>query len=492
MQKQDLIEIKIEDMLDDGRCFARVDGLAIFVSGGVYGDIVKAEVTKVKKSFAEAKILEVVKPSKCRIKNDCEYMDRCGGCTLRELRYDEQLLLKKKNVISKIERIAGIENPKVNDVIGAETKNSYRNKAVFAVGKCGEVGFMKAKSNHVLDIYNCRIQKDTAMVCAEALRKYEKNLDSNSNIKKMTVKTAIGTGEVMVCLESDVLKIPRAEELINMLDDAVYEVGASLESVAIIMSGRGKSEKDVKVEIIAGKRTIKDKIVRTDGRIIEFEISPLSFYQVNSEQMIKLYDKAMEYAGLTGKETLLDIYCGVGTIGIYMADKAARVIGIESVKQAVIDANRNSVINGIINTRYVCGKAEDVLPDLFSTADSAYSKITEAHLRDDLLLHNKTVAILDPPRSGCDSALLDALIENKVDKIVYVSCDPGTLARDIKILSEGGYDFVEATPVDMFPYTSSIESVALLCRKDIDNHIEVKSHLDEEDVTKAERKEVQF
>lgn len=431
MIKGDIIELKIEDMLDDGRGFGRKDGLAVFVNGGVLGDTVHAEVAKVKKSMVEARFLSIKEPSPYRIEAACPYVAECGGCSLQELDYDAQLELKKNQVISKLRRIGGIEDPNITEVIGAETLKYYRNKATFAVGPHGEVGFYKNKSHFVMDIDDCMLQTDAAMVAADALRAFLKDTHVKC-IKQMVVKTAFATGEVMVVLESDNKEIPQVEKLIEMLDDAIYSTETySLESVAAVVNN--------KCMTIAGKPTIIDKIGE-----LSFEISPQSFYQVNPEQMLKLYTRAKEYAGLTGNETVLDLYCGVGTIGIFMADSAAKVIGIESVKPAVLDANRNSVINGIINTRYYTGKAEEVLPGID--------------------INQVDVAIVDPPRAGCDETLLETLAGLKPKRIVYVSCDPGTLARDLKYLQEHGYEFKECTVVDQFPWTNHIEVVTKMER----------------------------
>ncbi len=472
MEKNQIIELTIEDMLDDGRAFGRYDGCAVFVSGSaVPGDTVSVKITKAKKSSAEAAVTEILYPSPDRIEAQCPYFTKCGGCTLQELSYDAQKKLKTEQVRSKLMRLGGLENPQVNNIIGAETLKYYRNKAVFAVGPHGEVGFNKGKSHYVVDIEDCMLQTDEAMVCADALRAFLR-MSGVKCITQMTVKTAFGTGEVMVALESEKKDIPQIDKLAEMLDDAVYSLSQadeesenagstdfSLESIAVIHKG--------KCHILAGKPTITETAVRGDGKAIGYEISPQSFYQVNPEQMPKLYDKAMEYAALTGSETVLDLYCGVGTIGIWMADKAEKVIGIESVRPAVIDANRNSVINNIINTRYICGKAEEELPGMMGLAKLwKWNEVNERVEREpEIRIEHADVAILDPPRAGCEEALLEAVVRAEPDRIVYVSCDPGTLARDVKYLCMNGYEFVEATPVDQFPWTSHIEVVAKIQRQ---------------------------
>ena len=473
MEKNQIIEIKIDDMLDDGRAFGRFEGCAVFVTGGVPGDTISARVTKAKKSSAEAVLVEILEKSPDRIAPKCPYSGKCGGCSMQELSYDAQKRLKEQQVRAKLTRLGGIEDPVVREIIGADTLEYYRNKAVFAVGPHGEVGFVKGKSHFVIDIDDCMLQTDAAMVCADALREFLRRTKVTC-IRQMTVKTAFGTGEVMVVLESEKKEIPQMDLLAEMLDDAVYSISHpedediseeqqgfnySLESVAVIHKG--------KCRILAGKPTITEDVIRDDGKVLHYEISPQSFYQVNPEQMVKLYEKASEYAALTGTETVLDLYCGVGTIGIYMADKAERVIGIESVKPAVLDANRNSVINNIVSTRYICGKAEEELPGMRGLAKLyKWNEVNERVEREpEIRIDKVDVAVLDPPRAGCEEALLEAVVKAEPERIVYVSCDPGTLARDIKYLTANGYEFVECTPVDQFPWTNHIEVVAKIQRR---------------------------
>ena len=478
MEKNDIIEIRIEDMLDDGRGFGRVDGCAVFVDGGVLGDVVHAKVAKIKKSTVEAKFLSISEPSEHRINAECPYAAECGGCSLQELDYSAQLELKKNQVANKLTRLGGIENPNITGVIGADTLKYYRNKATFAVGPHGEVGFLKGKSHYVMDITDCMLQTDAAMVCADALRTFLKNrLDNKGTtgklgcIKQMIVKTAFSTGEVMVAFESEQKEIPYIEDLVELIDAGIFFLSHDddgelmedtfeykLKSVNVICNN--------KCRCIAGLPTIVDEVITDEGKTLNFEISPQSFYQVNPEQMVKLYSKAAEYANLTGKETVLDLYCGVGTIGIFMADKAERIIGIETCKPAVLDANRNSTINGIINTRYIAGKAEEELPGMMGLAKLyKYNEVNELVEREpEISIIKVDVAIVDPPRAGCDEALLNALVASEASRIVYVSCDPGTLARDIKYLTADGYEFIECTIVDQFPWTNHCEVTALLKR----------------------------
>ena len=340
------------------------------------------------------------------------------------------------------------------------------------------------------------------MAAARALRQFmkEDNITSydprweKGLMRHLIVRTAAGTGQVMVILVINGKGIPNAAKLVDMLDEAIYNVPVyedgplagvefNLESVVVNINKKNTSEiLGEECITIAGKPTIMEEV---GG--LQFEISPLSFYQVNREQMVKLYGKAIEYADLKGGETVLDLYCGVGTIGLFCAaemnsknpENPGRVLGIESVKGAVVDANRNAVINGIVNARYVCGKAEEELPKLVKGED----------LKDvSLKISQADVVILDPPRAGCDEILLETVVKVAPEKIVYVSCDAATLARDIKFLSHRGYEFVKACPCDMFPHTAHVETVVLLSQQKPDDVIEVDLDLDELDITSAESK----
>ncbi len=611
MEKGQVVEIKIEDMSAEGQGIGKAEGFVVFVPGAVVGDVVKAQLTKVKKSYGFAKMVEMVCPSEDRTDQfDCEFFDNgCGGCQYGRLSYDAQLALKERQVREKLQRIAGIDEPLVRPIIGMEEDDNdgngpfrYRNKAQFPVSTGGiitrkggivenlgdpAVGFYRAKSHEVVDCGDCYLQSMAAMAAADALRRFmeEDNITAwdpkweKGLMRHLIVKTGFESGEVMVILVINGNGVPNIQKLVEMLDDAIYEVGYSLESVVLsikksegLKSGgnvkgsgkncRGKKKsKGAKTQpqmnsttgssesvnrymnsaagnsesanihiahgmneimgdkniVVAGKPVIKDSV---GG--VGFEISPASFYQVNPVQMKRLYDKVREYCGFCAgdakaeqavtkgeKPVILDLYCGVGSIGIYCADSAEAIVGIEAVKEAVIDANRNAVINGIVNARYICGKAEEVLAeyaacdgenasdphdprDMYDSdekseecktldGNESYNEGRSIKVDPDIakLIKKADVAIIDPPRAGCKPELLEAVADVGVDRIVYVSCDPATLARDIKLLGEMGYEFVEATPVDMFPWTGHVETVVLLSHKKPDGHINVKIELGE-------------
>ena len=480
MEKGQICEIYIEDMSTEGQGIGKVDGLACFVKGAVLGDRVKAELTKVKKNYAFGRMTEITEPSEDRIEALCPYQEECGGCPLGKLSYEAQLALKEKQVRDKLIRLGGLKDPKVNPIVGMDEPFRYRNKGQFAVSTGGvitkkggvvvgleepSVGFRPAKSHKVVDCQDCLLQSEPAMAVTRAVKQFmiEDNITAfdpkwqRGLMRHVVVKTAMHTGEVMVILVINGRGIPNAEKLVEMLDDAVfnvpvYEGGVEYNLKSVIVNVNKSKDLDGQILgeeciTLAGSSTIMDSFSGLD-----FEISPLAFYQVNTEQMEKLYDIAVKYAALTGNETVLDLYCGVGTIGLLCAKDAKEVIGIETVKGAVLDANRNAVINGIVNARYICGRAEEELPKVLSGEN------------DDIKIKEIDVAILDPPRAGCDEKLLDAVIDGGAKKIVYVSCDPATQARDIKYLTGHGYEFVEATPVDQFGWTSHVECVVLLTK----------------------------
>ncbi len=483
--KGEKVKVKIVDMADSGAGIGKDEGFAVFVPGAITGDVVTAELTKVKKNFAEGRLISVDEPSENRAEPFCPAIGECGGCPFGVMKYDAQAEVRKKHLSDKLQRIGGVETAGITgDTVTMEYPFRYRNKAVMEITAGGlitlkggiqknagepAIGFHRRKSHDVVDCGDCMLQAPTVAAAARAVRefmisdnitaydpKWEKGL-----MRHMMMRTAFGTGEVMAVFVINGKGIPGAAKLIEMLDEAIYElppgpggIEYSLESVVISRkkgNGQGSVFGDEFVTL-AGSPVIHEHIGGLD-----FEISPASFYQVNPVQMEKLYDIAADFAGgekgLAGK-TVLDLYCGVGSIGLWFARKGAgNVVGIESVKDAVIDANRNAVINGIVNARYICGKAEEVLPKL--AAGEEVGGIT---------LERADIAVLDPPRAGCREELLDAVAAAGVKEIVYISCDSGTLSRDVKYLSGLGYVLTKAVPVDMFPHTAESEAAALLER----------------------------
>ena len=507
-----IVELEIIDMTDDGKGLGRLSGLAIFVAGAVPGDKVSTRITRLKKRYALAETITLLEASAVRVQPPCPYYKDCGGCSMLELSYDEQLRIKRKNIITKLERIGALEDPTVREVVGAvdtigadggqagqigrpgkseefeetgqpeqiesaggtaseafDSMLRYRNKAEFAVAMTSAgplVGFNKRGSNKIVDCTDCLLQKRATMAAANAIRNLlQDKLISVYDVRHgkgflrgFTIKVCEGTGEMMLIFTGTAKHLPNAEKVIYTISDAIDAVSTEaepyfLQSVVVeVNKAKDVREPATAYEVVAGSNTVTD--ITDDG--MKFEISAPAFYQVNTKQMSKLYAKVREYACLKGGETIFDLYCGIGTIGLSMATQAGMIIGIESVKNAVIDANRNAVINGIVNARYYTGRGEHVMPRLLDKEDKLFVDYIDENA--------PKIAILDPPRAGCDEALLRAVASCEVDKIVYVSCNPGTLARDIKLLGELGYEFVEATPVDMFVATMHVECIALIQR----------------------------
>ncbi|MBR3053920.1 MAG: 23S rRNA (uracil(1939)-C(5))-methyltransferase RlmD, partial [Firmicutes bacterium] len=497
MLKDEIIEIEITDQTDDGKGIGHAGGMAVFVSGAAAGDVVRARVTKVKKRYAFAVCEEVLKPSPHRIKPMCPYLADCGGCAFGELSYEKELEIKRQHVIEKLRRIGGVEDADtlVRDIVGmapddepanyngaplysrasepdgeAWVPKGYRNKTVMAVDPAtASVGYYARASRRITDCEACMLQAPPAGAAALALRGYLLS-HPGADIHSLMVKTAFATGEVMVVIGSGSGELDDEEDLICALDDAVLLLNDeahdcapeySLESVAVTYSRReAGSFFGAHTEIIAGRNTIEDELLG-----LRFEISPESFYQVNPVQAAKLYDKALEYAQVETAETVFDLYCGTGTIGLIAASRGAEeVIGIESVRSAVLDANRNAVINGIVNARFVCGKAEDELPKILAERTGG----------------SKDVIILDPPRAGCAESLLDAAASASPERIVYISCNPATLARDVKYLQGRGYELIEAAPFDLFGRTAHVETVVQLSKGNISSEkIRVEFNLED-------------
>lgn len=473
------LELDIIDISYEGNGIGKADGLAVFVPDTVPGDRVRVQLTKVKKNYAEGVVIQLLTPSDDREDNFCQYAQECGGCPLAGMTYESQLTLKQNQVAERIKRLGGVENPLIQPILGMQEPRGYRNKATLPVSTGGNrkikggiieslgepaVGFYKVKSHEVVNCDDCQLQTAPSMAAAETLRRFmkEDNITAwdetwqQGLMRHLIVKTAFATKEVMVILVINGKGIPGIEKLVRMLDDAVSDTGFSMESLYMNINTENTSAiygKDTL--LLAGRKAIHDRIGD-----LSLDISPLSFYQINPVMTVKLYDKVVDYAGLTGTENVLDLYCGVGAIGLYCAGNAGMVLGIESVRESVMDANRNAVINGIVNARYILGKAEEILPMMLDP--EVNGKFDEEDVR---IATDADVVILDPPRAGCPKQLLEAVAQVSPGRIVYVSCDPATLARDINYLGELGYEFVEATPVDMFPWTLHVETVCLLVKK---------------------------
>jgi len=447
LKKNDEIKLNIESITSEGSAVSHYEGMAVFVFGAVPGDEITAHIIKVSKSYAIGVVKEIISPSPSRIESDCPVSDKCGGCSLRNMTYEEELKYKQSRVADAVKRIGHLDVP-IKEIIGADEINHYRNKAQYPVLiENGELkaGFYAYKSHRIIPCGGCLLQQEEFDDCLDAFAEWVKTANITSYdertgkglLRHIYLRKAVGTGDIMACAVINANALPKKETLIEEL--------TKIEGIKSICFNINKSRSNVilgdKTEVIWGSETICDILL---GK--KFEISPESFYQVNHAQCEKLYKKAAEYAALSGEETLLDLYCGAGTIGLTMADNAKALYGIEIVKSAVRNAKRNAEINGVKNAQFICADALNGAKQLEARS-----------IKADLL-------VLDPPRKGCDKELFDIIKMINPKRIVYVSCDSATLARDLAILDEKGYKAKEITPVDMFPRTSHVENVALLIR----------------------------
>ncbi len=441
--------IEIYDIGEDGEGIGRIEDFVVFVDKALPGEKVLIKLIKVKKSYGYGKLLSVLDKSPFRTKPVCEVFKRCGGCSLQHLEYSEQLKFKTKKVKDSLERIGGFSGIEVLDTIGMEKPYNYRNKAQFPVGisKDGlSFGFYAPRSHNIINISKCFIQNEINEKIISAVKgfmlkynipPYDEQLHEGV-IRHIVTRTAVFTKEIMVCIVIKGKTLPKSDFLVEEL--------LKIKGVTSILLNYNNAKTNVimgnKIDTLYGKAFIEDYIGE-----FKFEISPFSFFQVNPVQTQILYRTAFDFAGLTGTETVIDAYCGIGTISLFVSRKAKKVIGVEVVSEAVSDARRNALINGVSNVEFVVGKAEEVIPALW-----------ESHgVKPDVIF-------LDPPRKGCDARLIDTLLRSSTSKIVYVSCNPSTLARDLRLLSDK-YSVVRVQPVDMFCMTAHVETICLLSRK---------------------------
>ncbi len=447
--KNRLYEIKIDAISSQGNGIGRIGGMAVFVPNSAIGDTLEVKILKVEKKLAYARIERIIDPSPDRIEQDCPVFEKCGGCAFRHISYEAELEAKYQRVADALKRIGGIDIAP-EPIIGADAPDRYRNKAQLPIGKDSkgelQIGFFAPRSHRIVDTVTCLLQPEIFDKTMKILRHWikEKNVSVYDEathkglLRHLYIRWAEATGEIMVCLVINGNNIPAARELTDLLTSQI----PNLKSVVLNINRE-------KTNVILGEdcRTIWGSDHITDTLCgLKFKISPLSFYQVNHTQAEKLYNKAIEYATLTGKETVLDLYCGAGTIGLSMAPKAKEVIGVEIVEQAVSDAIENARINKINNARFIC-----------KDAAAAAEELSAQGIRPE-------VVVIDPPRKGCDKALIDTIVKMIPEKIVYVSCDPATLARDLAIFAEKGYPTLSATPLDMFPRTPHVECVTLMSK----------------------------
>lgn len=450
-KKNDLLTVVIEDMGHDGEGIGKAEGYTLFIKDAVIGDTVEAKIMKAKKNYGYARLMRVLNPSPYRVEPKCPCARACGGCQLQFLSYEKQLEFKKNKVKGNLERIGGFGQVEIEKVIGMENPWRYRNKAQFPVGKNkdGEIitGFYAGRTHSIIPNRNCYLGAEVneeilnqviAYMTDNHVEPYEE-AGGKGLVRHILIRNGFKTGEIMVCIIANGRTLPKVNNLIERLQTIPGMTSISLN----VNTKRNNVILGDEVITLWGQETISDYIGD-----IKFEISPLSFYQVNPVQTEKLYGTALEYAGLTGKETVWDLYCGIGTISLFLAQKAKQVYGVEIVPPAIEDAKRNARRNGIENAEFYVGKAEEVLPQ----------KYEEEGTRADVI-------VVDPPRKGCEPEVLDTMLHMKPERIVYVSCDSATLARDLKILCEKEYQIEKVAVCDMFGNSVHVETVCKLVRK---------------------------
>lgn len=447
--KNEYYDVVFEDLTHDGAGVAKIDGFPIFVPNGLPGEKAKVKVVKVKKGYGFGRLIELYEQSEDRIDAPCSIYKQCGGCQLQHIRYEGQLKAKYKHVKEVLARIGKIEHATVHPVLGMNDPWRYRNKAQVPVGERegGIVaGFYKERSHDIIDMDACLIQQEMNDIVVQTVKQIceQYNIPAYNEqthkgvLRHIMARYGATTKEVMVVLITRTEELPHKKKIVEAIVQRVPNVKSIVQNINpkrtnVIMGEHTR--------VLWGSEYMYDYIGD-----IRFAISARSFYQVNPEQTKVLYEKALEYAELTGKETVIDAYCGIGTISLFLAKNARKVYGVEIVPEAIADAKRNAELNGITNVEFAVGEAEVIIPKWY-----------EQGVRADCI-------VVDPPRKGCDESLLQTMIIMKPERIVYVSCNPATLARDLRILEDGGYKTIEVQPVDMFPHTMHVECVAKLER----------------------------
>ena len=468
LEKGSVYTAAIDGYSSEGLGIARVNGAVVFVPHAVRGEEIDLRITKVMKTSCAGEIVKIHNPSPERMEPECPYAGKCGGCAYRHLTYPEELWTKRQRVQDALTRIGGLDLT-VEEILGAKNPEHYRNKSQYPVGADGSIGFFQARTHKVVPIRRCLIQTEaadrTAQAVGEWMRRYKISTYDETTGKGLVRHVCVRVnrkGESLCCVVVNGNKVPREPEL------AAYVTAAMPHTVGVLLNSntrRGNVVLGDKYRTLFGRNYLMDTLCG-----LEFKLSMPSFYQVNRDQAEVLYGKALKFAGLTGNETVLDLYCGIGTITLCLAKAAKRVIGAEIVPPAIRDAKENALRNHIENAEFFCGDAADIA-----------AKLESDGLRPD-------VVTVDPPRKGLAPEVIASVAAMGPEKVVYVSCDPATLGRDVKIFREFGYEAKRAAAVDMFPGTAHVEPVVLLSKLNTKQHIEVELNLDELDLTSAESK----
>lgn len=445
VQKNDTLEVTFHDLSHDGAGVAKIEGYTLFVPGGLPGEVAEVKVINTKKGYGFGKLIRFLKTSEDRVDPPCEIFDRCGGCQIQHLSPEGQARFKHKMVSDALERLGGIKDVPVHPVLTMEEPWVYRNKASVPVAsRNGEfiAGFFQKRSHFIIDMDHCLITNSMVDEVIQEVKRLAKesgiepyNEETNKGVlRHIIVRIGQRTDEIMVVLVTKTDELPFRKRFIKELPEKFPHIKSIAQN---INKKRSNTIFGEETRILWGRDVIFDTIGS-----IQFAISPRSFYQVNPDQTRVLYEKAMEYADLKGDETVIDAYCGIGTISLFLAQKAGRVYGVEIVPEAIEDARKNAELNQLTNVSFEVGAAEEVIPEWYKQGIQA------------------DVLVVDPPRKGCDEALLQTILAMKPKRVVYVSCNPATLARDLRILEDGGYKTLEVQPVDMFPQTTHCEAVA--------------------------------
>ena len=461
LNKNDTAIIEITDMGVGGEGIGKVDGYTLFVKDAVIGDKVEVKVIKAKKQYGYARLLKIIESSPFRVETVCPSARQCGGCQIQAMSYEKQLEFKHNKVRGNLIRLGGFDEEFVDSIMepigGMEDPFRYRNKALYPIGEDKEgnlvAGFYAGRTHQIIANKDCALGAEVnELILGKILDFMKKNRISSYHeetgrglVRHVLIRYGFVTKELMVCLVINGNKIPHVEELVDALRD--------IEGMTSITYNINRERTNVimgnEVHLLWGQNYITDYIGN-----VKYQISPLSFYQVNPVQTEVLYGQALKYADLHGDETVWDVYCGIGTIALFLAQKAKKVYGVEIIPQAIDDARNNAEINGFENTEFFVGKAEEVLPKY-------YEDYAKAHPGENA---RADVMVVDPPRKGCEESVLDTMVHMQPEKIVYVSCDSATLARDLKYLTANGYRLMKARAVDMFPQTVHVESVVQLER----------------------------
>ncbi|MDO4265668.1 MAG: 23S rRNA (uracil(1939)-C(5))-methyltransferase RlmD [Eubacteriales bacterium] len=522
MKKNDSFELEITDLSDDGAGIGRREGYVWFVKDTVPGDYVEAAVTKEKKNYGFARLVRVITPSPDRTDPACPIARQCGGCQLQAMNYAAQLRFKERKVLGNLRRIGGFEIGEdktgqdktggtasavtVEPVIGMEHPFRYRNKAQYPIGKNKDgriiAGFYAGRTHSIIACTDCLLgctENRSVLECIigwmteYGIEPYEEE-NGRGMVRHVLIRKGNASGQIMVCLVINAKKLPGAEALTEkllLLNETFRKAGEPAVQITSISYNINQEATNVilgrELVNLYGPGYIEDSIRRLcvdpeDGSFtpaaeppVRFRISPLAFYQVNPGQMERLYSTALEYAGLTGRETVWDVYCGIGTISLFLARHAKKVYGVEVIPQAIDNARENAIRNGFENVEFFVGKAEEVLPAWYEkTGENRREKID--------------VVVVDPPRKGCDEKCLETIVKLAPERIVYVSCDSATLARDLRFLCQNGYALRKVRACDMFGQTVHVETVCLLSKLKVDHHIEIELRMDELDLTSAESK----